>query len=111
MSGLVHHQRKLKENTLQIGNQKKNWSREKKYLLRINLNVWFNLQNENLVQTRFIKSETWSHWYGGGGKGGRGEGRGEGGREGGGIYSWFAACNIMQIWNHIFSTWNNNWLN
>lgn len=97
MSGLVYHQRKLKVNTLQIGNQKKNWSREKKNLFRINLSAWFNLQNENLVRTRFIKSETWSHWYGGGGERGR-----EGGREGGGIYSWFAACNIMQIWNHIF---------
>lgn len=110
MSGLVYHQRKLKVNTLQIGNQKKKLITRKKNLFRINLSAWFNLQNENLVRTRFIKSETWIHWYGGGG--GRGGGRGrEGGREGGGIYSWFAACNIMQIWNHIFSTWNNNWLN
>ena len=55
MSGLVYHQRKLKVNTLQIGNQK---SREKKNIFRINLSAWFNLQNENLVRTRFIKSET-----------------------------------------------------
>lgn len=80
MSGLVYHQRKLKVNTLQIGNQKKNWSREKKNLFRINLSAWFNLQNENLVRTRFIKSETWSHWYGGGE--GVGEGVGKGGGKG-----------------------------
>lgn len=86
MSGLVYHQRKLKVNTLQIGNQKKNWSREKKNLFRINLSAWFNLQNENLVRTRFIKSETWSHWYGGGGEGvGEGVGKGGGNGEGKGV--------------------------
>ena len=57
MSGLVYHQRKLKVNTLQIGNQKKKLITRKK-IFRINLSAWFNLQNENLVRTRFIKSET-----------------------------------------------------
>lgn len=58
MSGLVYHQRKLKVNTFQIGNQKKKLITRKKNLFRINLSAWFNLQNENLVRTRFIKSET-----------------------------------------------------
>ena len=42
MSGLVYHQRKLKENTLQIGNQKKKTDHEKK--------ISFPYQSQCMVQ-------------------------------------------------------------
>ena len=49
MSGLVYHQRKLKENTLQIGNQKKKTDHEKK-----------NIFSESVsVHGSIYKTKTW----------------------------------------------------
>lgn len=89
MSGLVYHQRKLKVNTLQIGNQKKKLiTRKKKY---------FPYQSQCIVQFTKRKlganevhkiGDMKSLVWGGGRGGGRGrEGGREWGREGGGIYS------------------------
>lgn len=87
MSGLVYHQRKLKVNTLQIGNQKKKLITRKKksFPYQSQCIVQFTKRKLGANEVHKIGDMKSLVWGGGGGRGG-GRGR-EWGREGGGIYS------------------------
>ena len=89
MSGLVYHQRKLKVNTLQIGNQKKKLITRKKksFPYQSQCIVQFTKRKLGANEVHKIGDMKSLVWWGGRG-GGRGrEGGREWGREGGGIYS------------------------
>ena len=86
MSGLVYHQRKLKVNTLQIGNQKKKLITRKKksFPYQSQCIVQFTKRKLGANEVHKIGDMKSLVWGGGGRGGGRGR---EGGREWGGIYS------------------------
>lgn len=89
MSGLVYHQRKLKVNTLQIGNQKKKLITRKKKSFPYQSQCMVQFTKRKLGANEVHKiGDMKSLVWGGGRGGGRGrEGGREWGREGGGIYS------------------------
>ena len=89
MSGLVYHQRKLKVNTLQIGNQKKKLITRKKKSFPYQSQCIVQFTKRKLGANEVHKiGDMKSLVWGGGRGGGRGrEGGREWGREGGGIYS------------------------
>ena len=82
MSGLVYHQRKLKVNTFQIGNQKKKLITRKKKSFPYQSQCMVQFTKRKLGADEVYKIGDMKSLVWGGGERGR-----EGGREGGGIYS------------------------
>ena len=100
MSGLVYHQRKLKVNTFQIGNQKKKLITRKKksFPYQSQCMVQFTKRKLGANEVHKIgdmKSLVWGEGRGGGRGGGRGRegvGKGEGRGEGRGWYILLICC-------------------
>lgn len=92
MSGLVYHQRKLKVNTFQIGNQKKKLITRKKKSFPYQSQCMVQFTKRKLGANEVHKIGDMKSLVWGGGRVGEGVGKGEGRGEGRGWYILLICC-------------------